>query len=117
MCMCGWGQRMIPGVLYHSPQDSLKPGSLTQSRPRLASISFQRVSSPLPLPRSWQGATPNFVYGCRGFEPRSSSLHNNDLSHGTKSPIKGNNREDLTFWSCRLIETGKTKAAFKKLQN
>lgn len=29
----------------------------------------------------------------------------------------GNNSENLTFWSCRLIETGKTKAAFKKLQN
>lgn len=88
MCMCGWGKRMISDVLYHSLQDSLKSGSLTQSRPRLASISFQRASSPLPLPQSWQGATPNFVYGCRGFEPRSSSLHSHDLSHGTKSPIK-----------------------------
>lgn len=35
-----------------------------------------------------KGATPNFVYGRRGFEPRSSSLHSNDLSHGTKSPVK-----------------------------
>lgn len=88
MCMCGWGQSRIPGVLYHSPHHSLEPGSLTQSRPRLASISLQRASSPLPLPRSWQGATPNFVYGCRGFELRSSSLHNNILRHKTKSPIK-----------------------------
>lgn len=29
----------------------------------------------------------------------------------------GNNREDLTFWSGCLTETGKPKAAVKKLQN